>query len=144
MIGIEILNPRTVVVMSILVTSIRIRGRNLHYVPQNGKFRPKKCKHEQETNVLMCLNEETVQGQMAENLQNPGESISILCQSPLVFSTGCIVVIHHLRQFLFCDCLILIHIGYLHLQPSCLNYQRLPFPPLPCLLGVPSSFKSNS
>lgn len=29
MIGIDILNPKTVVVISILLTSIRIRGRNL-------------------------------------------------------------------------------------------------------------------
>lgn len=31
MMGIDILNPRTVVAMSILLTSMRIRGRNLYF-----------------------------------------------------------------------------------------------------------------
>lgn len=37
MIGIEILNPKTVVLKSILLTSIRIRGRNLISTKQEYK-----------------------------------------------------------------------------------------------------------
>ena len=107
MIGIDILKPNTVVVKSILLTSLRIRGLNLF---------------SQNTDIEKRVStEQTNQNDIKQvcRLQNPGERISVLLQSPLIFCPWCKVVVNHLRQFLLGNCLILIHISYqIHLPEA--------------------------
>lgn len=102
MIGMDILNPRTVVVMSILLTSIRIRGLNLFV------YQPYFSLHEPTQYTKLHT--------VKKILQNSGESVSVFLESPLVFSTRSIVIKHHLRQLLLRNILVLTNIGYLHFQ----------------------------